>query len=222
MVDSDRRVRRARDEGERHRSRSPIGQRLGSRGEGEDRKRRGSGDGGRSNIKDRLGERRGGEFRDRRGNSDSFRRFDDRRDDDRNRAWNRQEMESRRPDVKPWEIDPEYVPKGHTYYEVRTLTGYAHTNVAFNQVFPLSFQHDDRQEDLDDGDMRGGGGGDFYRGRGRSRFQRGGYFPRGRGGGGGFSNDRYNNRSSWGRGGRGGGYRGKEEGTLMCVWLILY
>ena len=45
----------------------------------------------------------------------------------RPRAWDaagrtldRDEMEEMRPDVKPWDIDPEYVPKGRNYYEVRT------------------------------------------------------------------------------------------------------
>jgi hypothetical protein len=38
--------------------------------------------------------------------------------DDDDRVLNRDELESLRPDVKPWEINPEYVPRSHYYFEV--------------------------------------------------------------------------------------------------------
>jgi hypothetical protein len=29
------------------------------------------------------------------------------------------ELESQRPEVKPWEVNPTYVPRGRNYFEVR-------------------------------------------------------------------------------------------------------
>jgi hypothetical protein len=40
-------------------------------------------------------------------------------DHDTNRVLDREGLESMRPDIKPWDINPEYVPKGGNYYEVR-------------------------------------------------------------------------------------------------------
>ena len=41
-----------------------------------------------------------------------------RNDFDPNRVLDREELESRRPDIKPWDINPEFVPKGNNYFEV--------------------------------------------------------------------------------------------------------
>ena len=57
-------------------------------------------------ARDRLSRHRGG-----------FRRGDF----DPNRVLDRQELESRRPDIKPWDINPEFVPKGSNYFEVMPL-----------------------------------------------------------------------------------------------------
>ncbi len=38
-------------------------------------------------------------------------------DRDRDRVLDRDELESQRPDVKPWEVNPEFVPRG-SYFEV--------------------------------------------------------------------------------------------------------
>ena len=64
----------------------------------------GNGDGSFSmDARDRINRHRGG-----------FRRGDF----DPNRVLDRQELESRRPDIKPWDINPEFVPKGSNYFEV--------------------------------------------------------------------------------------------------------
>ena len=39
-------------------------------------------------------------------------------DFDPNRGLGREELESMRPDIKPWDINPEFVPKGSNYFEV--------------------------------------------------------------------------------------------------------
>ena len=71
-----------------------------------------------------------------------------------NRILDREEIEFRRPQVKPWEVNPEYVPRNNFYFE-----------------------HDNREDFR--GSFRGGGG--FVRGGHRGGFRgRGG--GRGRGG----------------------------------------
>lgn len=101
-----------------------------------------------------------------------------RNDFDPNRVLDREELESRRPDIKPWDINPEFVPKGINYFE-----------------------HDDRNDDADDAGTSvffGGGGRGWRGGGGFQRGFRGGY----RGSRGGF-----NSRAGRGRGynyGRGG------------------
>ena len=62
--------------------------------------------------------------------------------EDNDRVLDREELESRRPQVKPWEINPEYVPKRGYYFE-----------------------HDNREGDQPSYGGRGG----YNRGRGRGR-----------------------------------------------------
>ena len=62
--------------------------------------------------------------------------------EDNDRVLDREELESRRPQVKPWEINPEYVPKRGYYFE-----------------------HDNREGDQPSYGDRGG----YNRGRGRGR-----------------------------------------------------
>ena len=54
----------------------------------------------RPSIRDRLGDRHNNDW------------------DDRDRPMDRDELESRRPMTKPWDVNPEFVPKGFSYYEV--------------------------------------------------------------------------------------------------------
>ena len=83
--------------------------REGSPNYGRRRRLDGEGNGDGSfplDARDRLNRHRGG-----------FRRGDF----DPNRVLDRQELESRRPDIKPWDINPEFVPKGSNYFEVMPL-----------------------------------------------------------------------------------------------------
>ncbi len=131
---------------------------------------------GRSSIKDRLG-----------GGGSVVSSSTDRRERVRSRlgdsaaALNREELENLRPDVKPWDINPEYVPKGRNYFE-----------------------HDDREGgDGEEEEPRGyyGGGRGGFRGGWRGR---GGGGWRGRDDGGGW---RGGGRGGW----RGGGRRAGKE-----------
>ena len=59
------------------------------------------------------------DFRDR--NKPDFRnraQSGHREDDDPERVLSREELERERPQVKPWEVNPEFVPKGRYYFEV--------------------------------------------------------------------------------------------------------
>ena len=80
-------------------------------------------------------------------NDQNDRRKDQRDYDQNDHVLDRDELESRRPQVKPWEINPEYVPKNKYYFE-----------------------HDNREDFQPN--FRGGRGnfrGRFDRGRGRGR-----------------------------------------------------
>ena len=105
-----RRFRSPSPDRRRHRSRSPLGNDVRSRlGRVDDRRRS---DGrrrddphrnGSGNVRDRLGDRHRG-------------RDDEAMDEDR--VLNREELEMQRPVVKPWDINPEFVPRGRNYFEV--------------------------------------------------------------------------------------------------------
>ncbi len=119
---------------------------------------------GRSSVKDRLGGGGSDRLRGRLGNSHN-------RNGNNSDVLDREQLENLRPDVKPWDIDPEFVPKGRNYFE-----------------------HDNREndEEEDDGFGRGGWGGrgrGGWRGRGRGGWRgRGDRFDNGwRGGRGGGS-----------------------------------
>ena len=123
----------------------------------------------RKPVHDRLGEFRNRQDRDHRVNNRSDRdAHNDRPSHDthnnhlgnntsthhntNNRILDREEIEFRRPQVKPWEVNPEYVPRKSFYFE-----------------------HDNRE------DFRGSGNGSF-RGQGYVRGYRGGFNRGGRGG----------------------------------------
>ncbi|TRY72269.1 hypothetical protein TCAL_03389 [Tigriopus californicus] len=115
----------------------------------------------RSRVRDRLG---GSSFRHR----SRGRGLDE---DDDPAILDREELERQRPMVKPWDVNPEFVPRGRNYFE-----------------------HDDRegggghQNETSRFDSRGFGDGD------RRRSSRGGFGGRGRRGGG-------EGRGDWSRGG---------------------
>ena len=61
--------------------------------------------------------------RDRSGNRnpvkpDSRAKPFNRKEVDPDKPLSREELERERPQVKPWDINPEFVPKGHSYFEV--------------------------------------------------------------------------------------------------------
>ena len=139
-------------------------------------------DAGFGSVKDRLGRKRSAERS--RGDSPSYRRprvdardrLNRRRggsDLDPNRVMDREELESRRPDIKPWDLNPEFVPKGPSYFE-----------------------HDDREGDEDDnrGGFRSGGGGRGFQRGGGGSFRGGRDRGRPRGGGFGSWRGRYEDR----------------------------
>ena len=61
-----------------------------------------------------------------------------RNDFDPNRVLDREELESWRPDIKPWDINPEFVPKGSNYYEVGGVMGGMVQNYRVVQMVPVS------------------------------------------------------------------------------------
>ena len=96
--------------GDRSRSRSPLGRTSSGRPRLSSRV-------GEVKLKDRLGDART-TFRV---TNDRF-RDNDAMDEDggesTQRILDREELESQRPVVKPWDIDPEFVPRGRNYFEV--------------------------------------------------------------------------------------------------------
>ncbi len=121
---SDRRRQQPERERQDVRDRSPLGRadRMAS-----------SRDQQRTSVKDRLGVAAGGDrkstgqVRDRLGEREGVL-------EDTERMLDREEMESRRPNTRPWDINPEYVPRGRNYYEVGTKS----------KVAPVSEVSDER------------------------------------------------------------------------------
>lgn len=67
-------------------------------------------------IKDRLGQK-SANGQGQRSNDGPTQRFNNGPGQESD-VLDRDQLESRRPNTKPWEVNPEYVPRGRGYYEV--------------------------------------------------------------------------------------------------------
>ncbi len=112
----------------------------------------------------------------------------------------REELESQRPDVKPWEINPEYVPRSRYYFEVCDFHGSFAFFGAVSQTI-LLLQHDNREDFVSDNRGGRGRGRGYFNSRGRG-FRRESYYR---------GNDREDNYSNYRGRGRGGGFYNRRK-----------